>query len=155
MKGAPTSAIIEILAYLPKLVLLDTEYFGSGVPRYVDVPVASLKELTVRTSSVDVQGPQQLWGWIRRLLPRPSLETFTLNAFSTQGDATMPRRFLLDLAQTHRDTLKHFIADSAQLTLEDVECLCTLFPALETLSCSIALCPTPVGLPTSADHCFS
>ncbi|KAI0944060.1 hypothetical protein AcV7_001980 [Taiwanofungus camphoratus] len=144
LKGAPTSAILEILTYLPNLVFLDTEYFGSGITRYVDVPVASLRELTVRTSSVDVQGPQQLWTWIRQLLPRPSLESFTLNAFSTQGDAVMPRSFLLDLALTHKDTFKHFNVDSAQLTLEDVQLLCTKFPALEALSCSVALCQGPV-----------
>ncbi|KAI0944059.1 hypothetical protein AcV7_001980 [Taiwanofungus camphoratus] len=143
LKGAPTSAILEILTYLPNLVFLDTEYFGSGITRYVDVPVASLRELTVRTSSVDVQGPQQLWTWIRQLLPRPSLESFTLNAFSTQGDAVMPRSFLLDLALTHKDTFKHFNVDSAQLTLEDVQLLCTKFPALEALSCSVALCQGP------------
>ncbi|KZT03905.1 uncharacterized protein LAESUDRAFT_738050 [Laetiporus sulphureus 93-53] len=143
LKGAQTSAILEILTVLPHLVFLDTEYFGSGVSRYVDVPVASLRELTVRTSSVDVQGPQHLWTWIKQLLPRPSLVSFTLNAFSTAGDATMPRHFLLDLAHTHRDTLKHFNADSASLTLEDIECLCTLFPGLESLSCSVALCHDP------------
>lgn len=140
LKGAPTSAILEILTFLPQLVMLDTEYFGSGFSRYVDVPVASLRELTVRTSSVDVQGPQQLWSWIQSLLPRPSLESFTLNAFSTQGDAAVPRQFLLTLANMHKETLKTFTADSALLTLDDVRCLCALFPALESLSCSIAWC---------------
>ncbi|KAH9927776.1 uncharacterized protein B0H18DRAFT_875389 [Fomitopsis serialis] len=140
LKGAPTSAILEILRILPKLESLDTEYFGSGISHWPVEPVARLRELTVRTSSVDVQGPQLLWSWIRQLLPFPSLESFTLNAFSTQGDAPLPRRFLLDMAKTHETTLKHFNVSSALLTLEDVECLCTIFPALETLSCSIAFC---------------
>ncbi|OSC98437.1 hypothetical protein PYCCODRAFT_1439306 [Trametes coccinea BRFM310] len=137
LKGAPSAAILEILTFLPHLETLDTEYFGAAaLARYDDVPAASLRDLTVRTSSVHIQGFQQLWPWIRRLTPRESLESFTLNAFSTQGEALIPRPFLLDMAQTHRNTLKHFIADSTQLTLADIECLCTVFPKLETLSCS-------------------
>ncbi|PCH35694.1 hypothetical protein WOLCODRAFT_140028 [Wolfiporia cocos MD-104 SS10] len=143
LKGAPTSAILEILTYLPRLVTLDTEYFGTRTSRYADVPAAALRDLTVRTSSVDLQGPQQLWAWIRRLLPRPSLESLTFNAFSTQGETTIPRTFFLELAQTQRETFKHLHADSALLTLEDVECICTVFPALESLSCSIAICQHP------------
>ncbi|KAI0740758.1 hypothetical protein C8Q76DRAFT_608942 [Earliella scabrosa] len=144
LKGAPSAAILEILTFLPQLVTLDTEYFGNAAfSRYDDVPAASLRELTVRTSSVHLGGFQQLWTWIRRLTPRPSLESFTLNAFSTQGEALIPRGFILDMANTHRDTLRHFTADSTQMTLKDIECLCTVFPALETLSCSTIW--TPVG----------
>ncbi|RPD57433.1 hypothetical protein L227DRAFT_578036 [Lentinus tigrinus ALCF2SS1-6] len=142
LKGAPSSAILEILTFLPHLVTLDTEYFGQATfSRYDDVPAASLKELTVRTSSVHIQGFQQLWTWIRRLTPRPSLESFTLNAFSTQGEALIPRGFILDMANTHKDTLRHFTADSMQMTLEDIECLCTVFPELQTLSCSTLFTP--------------
>ena len=91
LKGAPSSAILEILTFLPQLVTLDTEYFGNAAfSRYDDVPAASLRELTVRTSSVHLGGFQQLWTWIRRLTPRPSLESFTLNAFSTQGRGADP-----------------------------------------------------------------
>ncbi|TFK83277.1 hypothetical protein K466DRAFT_498786 [Polyporus arcularius HHB13444] len=142
LKGAPSSAILEILTFLPHLVVLDTEYFGhAAFSRYDDVPAASLKELTIRTSSVHLQGFQQLWTWIRRLIPRPSLESFTLNAFSTQGEALVPRGFILDMASIHRDTLRHFTADSTQMTLADIECLCTVFPLLETLSCSTLFAP--------------
>lgn len=147
LKGAPSSAILEILAILPSLVSLDTEYLGHGRSKYADEPLASLRELTVRTSSVDVQGPQQLWPWIRTLVPRPSLESFTLNAFSTLGEACVPRRFILDLAATHRNTLRCLTVNSAQLTLEDIECVCTMFPMLEVLACSIGWSnrPDPVG----------
>ena len=83
--------------FLPHLEALDTEYFGqAALSRYDDVPAARLRELTVRTSSVHLQGFQQLWTWIRRLTPRPSLEAFTLNAFSTR------------LFCTRRDTLNTF-----------------------------------------------
>ncbi|KAI0827702.1 hypothetical protein BC628DRAFT_1409623 [Trametes gibbosa] len=142
LKGAPSAAILEILTFLPHLETLDTEYFGATTfSRYDDVPAANLRELTVRTSSVHIQGFQQLWPWIRRLTPRPSLESFTLNAFSTQGEAFVPRAFLLDMAQTHRDTLRHFTADSTQMTLKDIECVCTVFPRLKTLACSTVWSP--------------
>ncbi|KAI0698320.1 hypothetical protein C8T65DRAFT_660923 [Cerioporus squamosus] len=134
LKGAPSSAILEILTFLPQLVTLDTEFYGAAFSRYDDVPAASLKELTVRTSS-------QLWTWIRRLTPRPSLESFTLNAFSTQGEALVPRGFILDMANIHKNTLRHFTADSSQMTLADIECLCTVFPLLETVSCSTLFAP--------------
>ncbi|KAK7691974.1 hypothetical protein QCA50_005379 [Cerrena zonata] len=142
LKGAPSNAIPEILAVLPNLESLDTEYLGSGRGRslYDNPSVASLRELTVRTSSVDVQGPPNLWPWISSLVPRESLETLTLHTFSTQGDMSMPRMFLLDLAKTHKQTLKHFNVDTVQLTLQDVECLCTMYPNLESISCSLAWC---------------
>ena len=146
LKGAPSAAILEILTFLPQLVTLDTEYFGNAAfSRYDDVPAASLRELTVRTSSVHLGGFQQLWTWIRRLTPRPSLESFTLNAFSTQGVALIPRGFILDMATVHRDTLRHFTADWTQMTCADIECLCTVFPALETLSCLTMWSPDGVG----------
>ncbi|KAI0669401.1 hypothetical protein C8Q78DRAFT_977327 [Trametes maxima] len=141
LKGAPSAAILEILTFLPNLETLDTEYFGAASSRYDDVPAANLRELTVRTSSVHIQGFQQLWPWVRRLTPRTSLESFTLNAFSTQGEALVPRPFILDMATTHKDTLKHFTADTTQMTLKDIECLCTVFPRLETLSCSTVWSP--------------
>ncbi|KAI0330444.1 hypothetical protein GY45DRAFT_1353997 [Cubamyces sp. BRFM 1775] len=141
LKGAPSAAILEILTFLPQLETLDTEYFGAALTRYDDVPAANLRHLTVRTSSVHIQGFQQLWPWIRRLTPRTSLETFTLNAFSTQGEALVPRSFILDMAATHRDTLKRFTADSTQMTLKDIECMCTVFPNLESLSCTTMWSP--------------
>ena len=149
LKGAPSAAIPDILASLPNLQALDTEFLGSGIlrrrPADLDEEAAlpRLRRLTVRTSSVDLQGPQRLWVWLRQLIPRPSLEAFVLNAFSTQGQTTIPRHFLLALAHTHGGTLKSFLVNMTQLTLEDIECLCTLFPRLEALSCAVAS-PDPV-----------
>ena len=122
------------------------------VSRYDDVPAADLRELTVRTSSVQVHGFPQLWPWIRRLTPRPSLEAFTLNAFSTQGEALIPRGFILDMAGTHRGTLRHFTADWTQMTFADIECLCSHFPVLETLSCSTMW--SPDGVCRSPTFCW-
>lgn len=52
------------------------------------------------------------------------------------GHISMPRLFILDMAEIHGQTLKHFMVGEAQLTLNDIECLCTKFPRLETLVCS-------------------
>lgn len=140
LKGAPSSAIPDILTSLPALVALDTEYLRPCPPRPLDrdAPLPLLRRLTVRTSSVDLQGPAQLWSWLCALTPRPSLETFTLNTFSTAGQTNIPRGFLLSLARRHADTLRKFLVNMTQLTLEDVRCVCELFPLLEELSCAVA-----------------
>ena len=140
LKGAPSSAIPYILTSLPALVALDTEYLRPSPPRSSDrdAPLPLLRRLTVRTSSVDLQGPAQLWSWLCALTPRPSLETLTLNTFSTAGQTNIPRGFLLSLARRHASTLRKFLVNMTQLTLEDVQCICELFPLLEELSCAVA-----------------
>ncbi|KAH9072866.1 hypothetical protein EDB83DRAFT_2288463 [Lactarius deliciosus] len=140
LKGAPSSAIPDILTSLPALVALDTEYLRPGLLRPLgrDAQLPLLERLTVRTSSVDLQGPLQLWAWLRALTPHPSLECFTLYAFSTAGQMGIPRGFLLSLARRHADTLRQILLNMTQLTLEDVECVCELFPQLEELSCAVA-----------------
>ena len=137
LKGAPSNSIPELLSILPALTALDTEYHGPGISSLSSVPAASLRELTVRASSVDLLGPHQLWPWIRRLIPRPSLESFTLDTFSTLGEMSMPRSFLVGLAQTHRETMRHFGVDTVKITIEELELLCTQFPRLESLACSV------------------
>ena len=161
LKGAPATAIPTILTFLPNLQSLDTECLlsgsGSYFPRYPrrltqvpsntdsdsdddnedELPHPVLRHLTVRTSSIDNLGPHKLWAWIRDLIPLPGLETFRLHAFTINGHTAIPRMFVLDLAAVHGDTLKHFLLlDGAQLTLNDIECLCSKFPKLETLVCS-------------------
>ena len=163
LKGAPANAILTILTFLPNLQSLDTEYLPSGSgsyrPRYRRLKLPSnndsdddddhdedeeddqppcpvLRHLTVRTSSMDNLGPQNLWAWIRDIVPLTGLETFRLHAFSINGRTGIPRMFVLDLAALHGNTLKHFLVGEAQLTLQDIECLCVKFPKLETIICS-------------------
>ena len=158
LKGAPAAAILTILTFLPNLQSLDTEYLPSGSgsyqPRYrrlglphniddsdddlddIDPPCPVLRHLTVRTSSMDNLGPHNLWAWIRDIVPLAGLETFRLHAFSINGRTGIPRMFVLDLAAVHGNTLKQFLVGEAQLTLQDIECLCVKFPKLETLLCS-------------------
>ncbi|RDB25218.1 hypothetical protein Hypma_007471 [Hypsizygus marmoreus] len=150
LKGAPAGSIPTILTYLLNLRSLDTEYPGSYYNNRVNrsysndnllppPPLPVLRHLTVRTTSIDSFGPQKLWSWIRELVPMPGLETLKLHAFTINaGHMSVPRMFILDLARIHGNTLKHFMVGEAQLTLKDVECLCSKFPNLETLVCSVA-----------------
>ncbi|KAG5636571.1 hypothetical protein H0H81_007579 [Sphagnurus paluster] len=147
LKGAPANAIPTIMGFLLNLRSLDTDYPGtyySGRSESNDSlrpppPFPALRELTVRTSSMDIFGPQKLWGWIRELVPKPGLETLKLHTFTiNSGHTSIPPMFILDLALIHGQTLRHFMVGEAQLTLGDIECLCAKFPNLETLSCSSA-----------------
>lgn len=152
LKGAPGSSIPLILCLLPHLYSLDTDYLPVGSGPYLRrhqsllgenhssaPPMSTLRHLTIRTSSIDVMGPQMLWSWVRELLPNPGLETFKLHAFVLNaGSTSIPRMFILDLAVIQKYTLKHFIVGDVQLTLMDIECLCSKFPNLETLGCSVA-----------------
>lgn len=45
--------------------------------------------------------------------------------------------FIIDLARVHGETLKCFVVGEAQFTLNDIECLCSMLPNLETLVCSV------------------
>ncbi|KAF8957315.1 hypothetical protein BDZ97DRAFT_1846863 [Flammula alnicola] len=156
LKGAPATSIPTILTFLPNLESLDTEYLLSGSGSYYsrprvyppspldeddarEPPLPIIHRLTVRTSSMDNLGPQKLWRWIRELVPRAGLEMFRLHAFTfNMGYTGIPRMFILDLAAVHGDSLKEFIVGEAHLTLKDIECLCSKFPRLETLNCSLA-----------------
>ncbi|KAF9523841.1 hypothetical protein CPB83DRAFT_798739 [Crepidotus variabilis] len=158
LKGAPASAIATILSFLPNLRSLDTEYHSTGNSSYrravvsptptsgdglQSLPLPVLRHLTLRTSSIDNLGPIRLWGWIQDIVPRAGLETFRLLAFSINGDSGIPRMFILDLASKHSASLKHFMVGDSYLTLMDIECLCSKFPMLETLVCSVANSDVP------------
>ncbi|KAG1824413.1 uncharacterized protein BJ212DRAFT_523497 [Suillus subaureus] len=122
LKGAPSAAIPAIIACLPNLIALDTEYLGSGNYR-----------------SVDIDGPQKLWTWMRILLPhQQTLKSFTLNAFAVHGQITIPRPFIVNLTDRHGKSLQDFAVGVAQLTLETVSYMCSTCPQLMTLECSVA-----------------
>jgi hypothetical protein len=139
LKGAPSAAIPAIIACLPNLIALDTEYLGSGNYRPPLTPLPRLQRLTVQTGSVDIDGPQKLWTWMRILLPhRQTLKSFTLNAFAVHGQITIPRPFIVNLTGRHGMSLQDFAVGVAQLTLETVSYMCSTCPQLATLECSVA-----------------
>ncbi|KAF5317312.1 hypothetical protein D9611_003627 [Ephemerocybe angulata] len=145
LKGASASGITGVLAVLPKLKVLDTEYlpsFGRARPASSSsTPPPALETLTVRTSSGDFMGPQKLWPWILELIPGPaaSLHTFSLHSFVMnvmgKGSISVPGEFLLELSRVHGATLRQVILGDAMLTLGDVECLVDRCVGLEVLSC--------------------
>lgn len=147
LKGAPASAITSLLAILPNLKFLDTEYLPTirsrGPPQSAKQP--KLKSLIVRTSSADYLGPGKLWAWIHELLPGPeaSLESFALHAFILsvmgKGRVSVTRGNMMDLGRVHGTTLKEVLLGDAQLTLGDIECLCEMCPQLEILACSTSV----------------
>ncbi|KAG1746389.1 hypothetical protein EDB19DRAFT_355896 [Suillus lakei] len=139
LKGAPSAAIPAIIACLPNLIALDTEYLGSGNYRTPPTPLPRLQRLTVQTGSVDIDGPQKLWTWMRILLPhQQTLKSFTLNAFAVHGQITIPRPFIVNLTGRHGKSLQYFAVGVAQLTLETVSYMCSTCPQLASLECSVA-----------------
>jgi hypothetical protein len=189
LKGASPSAVLTIFTLLPHLHTLDTEFLNSGAgyiwPRgwHFRLPapgfqaplttdpsqnlpaLPTLRNLTVRTSSIDTLGPNKLFPWIRALVVNPGLESLRLLTFTTNGYTDIPRSFILDMARVHGDItpsldsvlpktqgqtsqpnrsenfkgLRKWIVGQAQMTLSDIECVCKSFPELEELACSVAV----------------
>jgi hypothetical protein len=143
LRGAPAVAIPTILTYLPNLRSLDTEYPGAHTARVhrpssnaslSPPPRPVLHSLTVRASSVD-----NFFQWVQELVPKPGLENFKLHTFTFHlGQTNIPRMFIINMARVHGATLKHFIVGEAELTLTDIECLCSMFPKLQSLVCAVA-----------------
>ncbi|KAF9012694.1 hypothetical protein BDQ17DRAFT_1344458 [Cyathus striatus] len=136
LKSIRAEMIPRILQNLPNLHTLDTEYLLSNTfhpPAAPTVHFPALKNLTVRTSSVDTTGPKGLWNWILDILPHPGLETFTLNMFTVSGHAVVPGSFIMDMAARQGDTLLEFSVGDAVLGLEELEGLCIDVKGLEKI----------------------
>ena len=134
IRGAPSTAIPHILTLLPHLRFLDTDYNPSiAKGRPPEQPLISkLQGLTVRTTGGTE--PHDVSGWVKSLVPFPSLESFKLLGFSVHGDSGLPRRFILDMAQIHGQLLKQFHVTGASLSWPDVQCVCAMFPMIEDLA---------------------
>ena len=124
---------------LPNLVALDTEYLGSGNYRVPSTPLPALEQLTVRTGSVDILGPDRLWTWTRSLLPHTgSLKSLTLNSFSVYGRIAIPWPFIVFLATKQGQSFQELISGDALLNLDSLSLLCLKCPALKTVHCTVA-----------------
>ncbi|KAH0829117.1 hypothetical protein J3R83DRAFT_2593 [Lanmaoa asiatica] len=139
LKGVPSAAIPTIMGCLPNLIALDTEYLGSGNYRVSSTPLPALEQLTVRSGSVDILGPDKLWTWTRSLLPHVgSLKSFSLNSFTVFGRVAIPWPFVVFLATKQGQSLEELIVGAALLTLDFLSQLCLKCPALKTVHCTVA-----------------
>ena len=155
LKGVPSPAIPAIMGCLPNLVALDTEYLGSGNYRVPSTPLPALEQLTVRTGSVDILGPDRLWTWTRSLLPHVgSLRSFTFNSFSVYGRIAIPWPFVVFLTTKQGQSLQELIARIALLNLDALSQLCLKCPALRTIHCAVAS-PDVVRLSSHVFECMS
>lgn len=135
-----------MLVVLPDLIELDAEYYGSSIEDYeAGPPTASLRSLKVTTMAVDA-GPQEMWSWILQLIPRPSLESLTVQAFSAQSRMEMPDTFLAHLSTMHGITLRELRVDKVILSPVALAHACSQFPNLELLSCSLPWCESIVRI---------
>ncbi|KAL5521347.1 hypothetical protein ACEPAG_9272 [Sanghuangporus baumii] len=141
IKGAHSPSLPYLIAQLPRLRSLDTDYSDAGNVRPVSgqLRMPALEKLTLRASSIDAAGPVGLWGCTQILLSNKigSLREFRLQTFSTVGETSVPRPFILFLAQVHGRAFQRFLVGTTLLTLGDVACLCDMFPKLEEISCAL------------------
>jgi hypothetical protein len=150
VRGIPSPAVPRILARLPSLRILDTDYVP-GMMRGIDksLRLPRLQRLSVTASSMDVEGPMHLWDWIAALLPSTNpersddarelgLEAFSLSAFAMQGRLTMPARFLMFLHREHRHSLRKVLLGETQLSLQSLKLLCSDITFLEEVGCALA-----------------
>ncbi|KAI0688475.1 hypothetical protein BC835DRAFT_311047 [Cytidiella melzeri] len=138
LKAATRCSIPDILTLVPSLTSLEVEYYGFSpiARRAKSLPMASLRSLTISTSAVG-SGPQEMWAWIQQLVPRPSLESFTLRAFSAQGTIDMPLAFLESMAEIHGETLRQLMMENVQMSAQVFKHACAMLPQLKRLSCSL------------------
>ncbi|KAK7472355.1 hypothetical protein VKT23_000472 [Stygiomarasmius scandens] len=106
LKGAPSTSITNILSLLPNLKNLDTEYtilplssslfrraqsapaHGQSANNKDPSALPVLHTLAVRTTALDALGPQKLWTWIHKLVPRRGLQKLKLHSFTLYGNIT-------------------------------------------------------------------
>ncbi|KAI0343546.1 hypothetical protein BDW22DRAFT_1183451 [Trametopsis cervina] len=137
LKSAARCSVLDILSMLPQLEELEIEYYGfSPTAQQFRPPVPSLRSLTITTTAIG-SGPQEMWAWIPLLVPRPSLESFTLRAFSAQRTMYIPLTFMKILSSIHGQTLRYLAIEDVQLGSQVFNHVCRSFPHLTHLSCSL------------------
>jgi hypothetical protein len=154
VRGVMSSALPRLLARLPGLTALDTDYVAGALPPPGAEDMPALRHLTVRASSIDVDGPVNLWEWIMRLLaPRRAdrdreadgagapggLESFTLSAFALSGAMAAPHALLAFLVRHHARTLRRFVAGETRLERAGLRLLAGACGALAELGCALAV----------------
>ena len=137
ISGVPSTAIPSIMACLPKLIVLDTDYHIQQHGNYhlPSTPLPHLQWLTIRVSSEDASGADELWNWTCSLIPHEgSLQSFSLMSFTI----TTPLSFVTRLIRRHGWSLTQFRVGLVQVALEVLIYLCRDCPDLALLECSVA-----------------
>ena len=96
--GVPSTAIPSIMACLPNLIVLDTDYLQYGNYPFPSTPLPHLQQLTIRTSPLPASGSDELWNWTCSLIPHEgSLQSFSLVSFEIE----IPLSFITRLIRRH------------------------------------------------------
>lgn len=138
-----TTHIYRLFDALPSLaVFIPT--FCRSVSTGPLLPLASnqLAELVVNVDSrFDAPPDAELWSWVQWLLPLHSLERLEVNSDLPACDNIgAPPDFLRNLAERHSGTLKALTLRNFRLDIGTLAFVCTAFPALEVLECSVSEC---------------
>jgi len=133
--GVPRAAIPSIMACLPNLIALDTDYEPHGNYHSPSTPLPRLQQLMIRVNSVDASGVDELWNWTCSLIPHEgSLQSFSLVTF----EIVVPLSFVTRLIRRHGLSLTQFCV-VAQVTPEVLTYLCCECPDLALLKCSVPM----------------
>jgi len=135
ISGVPSTVIPSIMACLPNLIALDTNYYERhGNYPLPSTPLPRLQWLTIRAGSVDDCRADELWDWTRSLIPhKGSLQSFSLVSF----DITTSLAFVTRLIRRHGQSLTQFRVGLAPVTPEVLIYLCSNCPGLALLQCSV------------------
>ena len=132
ISGVPSTAIPLIMACLPNLIELDTDYLQDGNYPLPSMPLPRLQKLTIRPNSATTS-VSDVCNWACSLIPHEGpLQSFTLSF-----TITIPLSFVTHLICRHGRSLTEFCVGFAQVTPEVLTYLCRNCPALELLKCSV------------------
>ena len=135
--GVPSTAIPSIMACLPNLIALETDYQEQGNFPFPSTPLPHLQQLTIvrpTPSSLCDFGTDELWNWTSSLIPHEgSLQSFSLVSF----EIAIPLSFIACLVHGHGWSLTEFCVDSAYITPEALTYPCRDCLALVLLKCSM------------------
>lgn len=144
LRNATTRDVLEIVAVLPALTVLDTHFLPCEGPEpRASPPACKLQRLTVYVAG---QALRRLWTWLPQLVPNPGLLSLSVRnhsaadapAVSARNWAVAPT-FLKRVARIHAATLQELAFDAMYMTPRDLSFVCGSFIALERLMCHLTM----------------
>jgi len=133
ISGVPSTAIPSIMACLPNLIALDTNYEQHGNYHLPSTPLPHLQRLRIQARSVDASESGDLWNWLCSLIPHEA----SLQSFSLTSKFAIPLSFVTRLIRRHGQSLTQFHV-FARVTPEVLVYLGRNCLALTSLVCSVA-----------------